>query len=224
MCFGISSSAQHIVNERFVHQIESLSPFSIIKIYGAAEVWLTQSFEPAVMVAADDGMSLKKINANVLENTLVVSTKGSKDGFNPRIYIGFKYLNELLIDGASQLHIVGSIRLADLTIYLSGAAAVDGPIFVENFNTSITGAGWLNITGTTKKTNIKTSGAAKFSGKDFTADEGKIVATGASKVFVSVKNDIDVIAEGAARVYFYGKDAVLTKSVSGAAGVEFKKD
>lgn len=224
MWCGISSSAQRIVNERFVHQIEPLSPFSIIKIHGAAEVWLTQSFEPAVVVAADNEMSLNKINANVLENALVVSTTGLKDGFNPRIYIGFKYLNELLIDGASQLHIIGSIRLTDLTMYLNGAAKVDGPIFVENFCTSITGAGLVNITGTTKKMSISTSGAATFIGKDFTANEGKIMATGASKVFVRVRNDIDVIAEGAARVYFYGKDAVLTKRVSGAAGVEFKND
>lgn len=212
-----TASAQHIVNEKYINYLATPGAFSTIKMNGALEVWLSQSDTYSVATAAGSAEELKRIVVEVKDNELILSNTGSSSGNSgSRVYLGFKNLTEISLNGAVTVHIVGSINLPKLKIETNGAAKIDGPVFVDLLKAEVSGAGQINLTGKSASADIKATGASKFLGTDFSIIKATVNASGAAKVTVRVVDVLDVKAAGAAQV-LYHKPAVINKTLFGAA-------
>lgn len=135
-------------------------------------------------------------------------------------YITTKNVSEFMGSGASRFIVESIVETNSISIYLSGASTFTGELIADLLYTDLSGASNLNIQGTSNTFDVEASGASVL--RDYGFETQSLIAalSGASNMYVSVKDEIDVEASGASTLHFKGPAVITHQDISGASSVK----
>jgi hypothetical protein len=224
--FIFSAKAQQVVYDQNA-EVRNVGKFSAIEVAGTISLYLSQGTETGVAVSAEDEKYNNKIKTEVKNGVLKISVDaGMWNGFSwtnrkLKAYVSVVDLNRLEISGASYGTISGGLKGNSLKVDISGASELKGSINVDNLSLDMNGASVSRLTGTAKTININASGACRVNGFDLQTDNGKIDASGASHVTLTVNKELSANAGGGSSIQYRGNPTI--KNLNSSSGASIKK-
>lgn len=191
---GVRGSGNVQTEERQVRD------FSAISLNGFGKLIIEQTGTESLSITADDNI-LPLITSEVRNGTL---------------YLGFK--EERMVNNVSD--ITFRVTINDLeAIDLSGAGSVEATnINTDQLRITSSGAGDVNIAGTTEKQEVELSGVGRYNGEDLVSKEATVETSGAGNAVVQVSDSLDANISGAGSVTYIG-DPQVKQVISGAGSV-----
>jgi len=226
--FGLLCSASLLAQQPISDpnvQVREAKEFHAIRLSSAFDVFLTQGNEEKVAVSAGDEKDLAYITVQVRNGVLEVGwdhkRKWGRGNKKLKAYISFKTIDKLVVGGACDVDIAGTITVdKDLKIDLSGASDLSGKIEVkEKLTIDLSGASDAKLTGTATEMVIDANGASSFKGFDFAVDYCNATASGASDIKITVNKELSAQASGASGVGYRGEGKTRDVKTSGASRV-----
>ncbi|MEP6700158.1 MAG: head GIN domain-containing protein, partial [Bacteroidota bacterium] len=171
-----------------------------ISVSSAFDVYLTQSNEEAVAVSASETKHRDRIKVEVKDGILYIGyDNDGKLGWSSgnkklKAYISFKQIDKLIVSGASDVFISGTLKADNLSINQSGASDLKGKLEVNKLTVDLSGASDITVTGTATQLSIEASGASDFKGYDLATDICEARASGASDIKITVNKELSAHA------------------------------
>lgn len=224
--FVLNAFTQDVVYDENA-EVRSVPKFSGIEVSGTISLILSQGNVTGVAVSAGEEKYNSKIKTEVKNGVLHISVDaGMWNGFSwtnkkLKAYVSVVDLNRLEITGASLATINGKLKTEALKVDISGASELKGSIDVGSFNLDISGASVVKLAGTARTVNVDASGACRVNVFDLQAANGKVDASGASHVSVTVNKDLSANASGGSSIQYRGDPA--NKSLNASAGASIKR-
>ena len=199
------------------------SDYTMIDASSAFTVYVTFSdTEESIEIEANDNLhqyiEVKKEN-DILKIGLDrnINVRGSA---TLNAYITTKHVSDYSASGASRFFVENTISSDETNIYLSGASTFTGELDLNRLNTDLSGASLLNIEG--KADTFVATGSGASMVKDYGFETNILIAelSGASKMYVTVGEGIDIEASGASILYYKGTAAIDHQNLSGASSVK----
>lgn len=170
-----------------------------------------------------DSRALSDIVTEVKDGKLDLRIKSSgflnRFGFEGPLnyYVTVRELKSLEVSGSGKVS--GSRLCADhLDLHVSGAAKAALDLNVGELDARISGAGDIRVSGRANKQEIVISGSGRYSSRELSSEECRVLVSGAGKSTVNVRERLDVQVSGTGRVSFLGNPRV-GQSISGVGRV-----
>ena len=198
---------------------KSVSSFEKIDFGSSANVHFHASSDYKMVVTVDENLE-QYLDISVQGNVLKIGTKGGSYTFTKfQVDLYCPVLTGIGVSGVGSFVSTDTIVAPTLESDVSGAGKIEGIIVkCDKFSANISGAGKMNITGTSKDADINISGAGRFNGNEFTVNNATVSASGAGKANLSVTDNLKADASGAGHINYRG-DPKADTSVSGAGKV-----
>jgi uncharacterized protein YcfL len=203
----------------------SVTAFTGIEVSNAITVYVSQGNEDAVAVSCSDADKTKKIITEVKDGILNIYMERSfwsNSNFKAKAYVSIKNIQKLQASGASTIKITEGITCNNLDIKASGASGIKGTINCDKINMQASGASTVNIEGSCNNAQLKASGASDIKGFNFIIKNGKIDASGASNVGVTVNGELTAEASGASDIKYAGNPTNTNVNSTGASSIKKK--
>jgi hypothetical protein len=209
-------------------ELRNVKGFTSIKISNAFDVYLTQSNDDAVAVSASEDRFRDKIKTEVNNGVLTISYEErswNSEKKKLKAYISFKNLKKLVVSGACDVFILGSVSQDQLTVDLSGASDLKtskegkGQLDIKQMDIQLSGASDMTVSGNVAQLKIDASGASDFKGFDLATDYCDATASGASSVKITVNKELTAHASGASDVHYKGDGMIKEIKTSGASNI-----
>ncbi|TAE28789.1 MAG: DUF2807 domain-containing protein [Candidatus Kapaibacterium sp.] len=204
-------------------ETRELRSFKSVDVGGAFDVEIIAGAKKhSIEISGDDNV-LEYIETQVESGVLRITTK--KFLFpkaHLRLRVSAEMLTSLSSSGTSDVALSG-IDNEQFTLETSGAGSVRGTITTKDLRIETSGAGDVHLGGTTKTLAIETSGAADIDASELTADNVRVVVSGAGDVNVHAKNELDVSVSGAGDIRYSGNPTIINKDISGVGSVHKKE-
>lgn len=214
-----------VINDKNA-EARKVGSFHAIRVSNAFDVIIKQGNEEAVVVSATEEKYRSRIKTEVTDGVLRITyenegmLKWNSENKKLRAYISVKDIDKLDISGATDVKIDGVLKGRNLKINLSGASSLKGTVAYESINIDQSGASDSKLAGTVKNLDIDVSGASDFNCFELVAENCRAEASGASDIFVTVNNDLKVIASGASDVQYKGTASISDFKTSGASSLK----
>lgn len=198
------------------------SDYDMIDVSSAFTVYVTFSDEEELIeIEANDNLHqhiVVKRENNVLKIGLErnIHIRGNA---TLTAYITTKNISDYMASGASRIIVENRIEATDASIYLSGASTFSGELVVDHLNADLSGAANLNIQGFSNTFDIEASGASVIRDYGFETNRLEADLSGASNMYVTVDDGIDVEASGASVLHYKGSAVITGQDLSGASSV-----
>jgi hypothetical protein len=200
--------------------------FNKIRVGHAIKVIITQSGSESLAVSAAEEKYKDEIKTEIVNHTLMIFQKGGNDWKSRdrklRVYVSFRDLNQLDVNGASDVAVVGKATINELTLNISGASTMKGTFAVQKFDIEMDGASKASLSGDVATLNLECSGAADLNAYDLKIINANVTVSGASYVDISVEKDLNATASGASRIHYKGNAANVNAKTSGASTISRK--
>jgi len=202
---------------------ESFEGYNMIDASHAFQVYVTFSdTEETIEIEANDNLhqyiEVKKINNTLrigLRNN--ISVRGSA---TMNAYITTKHVDAFAASGASKIILESPLDTDDTYIHLSGASSFYGDIQTLNLLADLSGASVAKVSGTSSDLDVEASGASLFKDYGFETDNLHADISGASNIYLTVQNEIEVEASGASNLKYKGNGVIVYQDISGASSVK----
>lgn len=180
-----------------------LPAFSSIALNGIGAVRIHRGPQ-SIRVTVDQGL-LDRYETKVKGNTLS---------------IGFKC-------GLATLWAARKVRTCEVDIVVPELAKIElngaGTIVVDAFSyetvkLGVTGAGSLELRGDASKLEVSCTGAGEVHASDLVSDRAYVSLTGAGRVEVNARNELEASVTGAGEIRYWGSPR-LTQHGTGAGGI-----
>ncbi len=134
-------------------------------------------------------------------------------------YITTKNISDYMASGASRIIVENRIEAIDAHIYLSGASTFSGKLAVDQLNVDLSGASHLDISGLANDLGVEASGASII--RDYGLETSTLEAdlSGASNMYVTVDEGIDVEASGSSVLHYKGSAVITRQNLSDASAI-----
>ena len=189
-----------------VKKIYEAEDFSSVKIVGAYDLVFTQGESSLVEIEAAENIH-EYLDVQVVEGTLVLSTKEKVNVDNVKAYVTNPALSEIGINGA-------------------GNAEINGPLKSGYFNVEVNGAGDVSIKKLTcDNLDVKINGAGDLEAKDLDCGDLYIKINGAGDATLSGKAvNVNASINGVGEIDAEGLDVSgnFTKRIAGIGTVKRK--
>lgn len=205
-----------------VSEMRQVSGFDRIVMRGVGNLVIEPGDQESLRVEADSSV-LSDIVTRVKGGKLHIKVKPS--GFINRFlstgpinyYVTVRELKSIEVSGAGK--VTGSRLCSDrFGLHISGAAKATLDLTVEELETRISGAGDVRVAGRADKQDVVISGSGKYSSRELSSEEGRVVVSGAGKSTVNVSEQLDVKISGTGKVSYLGNPRVR-QSISGVGRV-----
>ena len=202
-----------------------VGPFNRVDIAGHAELVLVQGDREGVVIETSSrGQAKVRVRSQDGRLSIEVGESSSWLGWmgggsrEPTIIIYFKTLEALRTSGSLKITAAAIVSPA-LDINASGAASlrIDG-LKVDSLRFSGAGAVKGEFAGTATEQDITISGAGTYRGSKLVSDTAKVSVSGAGKVSINARKNLDASISGAGAIEYFG-DPVLRQRVSGAGKI-----
>lgn len=212
-----------VPNNKVTTMQATYSNYNAIDASSAFTVYVTFSDdEESIEIEANENLhqyiEVKKLN-NVLKIELEknISLHGSA---TLNAYIKTQHVSKYEGSGATRFIVENTIEADDVHIYMSGASTFTGEIDANNLYSDLSGASVMNVDGFTNNIDIEASGASML--KDYGFQTRSLIAdlSGASSVYISVEEEINVEASGASALHFMGPAIIIHQDLSGSSSVK----
>lgn len=207
-------------------EMRSVANFTGIKVSGGVALYISQGSEHAVAISSSDKKYNDKVVTEVKNGILnIYLDKGAWNGWNwkntyIKAYVTVKDLEKLEASGASGVRIVEGINCSTLKVNLSGASTLKGEVKANVFKVDASGASVVTLSGKAANANIDFSGASVLRAIDFTVENCKVDASGASSLTINVTKQLDAEASGASSIKHKGNASVTNISATGASSIK----
>ena len=208
-----------IGNGKVVTRTEDIGKFTRLVITGNFDVLLTQSDDYSLKLELDENL-MDIIRITEEGNTLRIESKVAiVSAHEKNIYLTYKDLEKLELNGAVRLNTDTTMKVESLGILASGAVRLDMTIEARRLRFDLAGASDCDVSGKVKELETQISGAGDFDAFDLVAEEVEIDLSGAGSARVYATEALDVSLSGAGSVRYRG-DPEVHKHISGIGSLK----
>lgn len=202
---------------------KSISGYTGVNVSDAFKVYITFSdTEEIIQVQANANLQ-QYITVEKHNEQLLISIDDNVDitGGNVvlKVYITTDQLDAFYAAGATTIQLQNELNVNNLLIELSGACTFTGTIHVDQLNADLTGASGLSLAGNSNSFNIDATGASSMTNYDFVTNSFTADLEGASNVYLTVQQELDVTATGASNVYYKGNGLIGNQYLTGGSQI-----
>ena len=194
------------------------------------KIYLEGGFKVYLIQGNECGLTVKTTNDDVFDDLIVNNENGKlhikldRDFFlfsRVNLYITFKQLKQLDVEGGVNLKTRGYIDLDDFSMSVEGGAKIEMDMKADDI--SITGEGGFlfELNGVTKNLEVKISGAGNVDAKDLKAQDVDFRVEGFGTGSVHAVKTLNAKIEGVGKIKYKG-DPKVTQYIDGLGSV--KKD
>jgi Putative auto-transporter adhesin, head GIN domain len=202
---------------------ELTGSFNSIIVSSAIHVYLTKGETESLALSTANPNNTQNIKT-VLENGVLkiyYKSDDNKYGYDKKanVYLSYKSLSQITISDASNLLIADTLIAPSLSIKLSDASVIKGPIQTTNLSIKISDASVAKLSGVASNVNVQCSDASSFNAYELIADNAIVKASDASNINITVKNEITARASDASNINFKGSATIIEKHSSDASNI-----
>lgn len=217
---SISANANTPHDEDWKSKTYEFDNFTEIYIEGGYKVFLVQGNEDKVIVKASDDDVFDYLKIKNVGNKL--SFRVDEDCFNyDRIilYITFKKLKKIKIEGGVRLKTKGYLDLNDFDMYVAGGAKIELNIKADNVQIVGEGGMLFELDGVAESLDIKITGAGNIDADELRAKDVTIKIEGVGIASVYATETLDAKIEGVGTIKYRGNPKV-TKYIDGLGSIK----
>ncbi|MHB1277399.1 MAG: GIN domain-containing protein [Bacteroidia bacterium] len=195
--------------------------FDEIKVSGLPDVVLYES--TVFSVTTDQNISYTPNfvqSGERLEITVPPSFFGKVHG---RIHIGLPKLKRLEVNGGSRV----SLRFPNqinTEIELNGSAQLEGEINARNLSLQTNGVNYCNLQGAVSMLQLEITGAGDIDLKKLSCEKIDLESNGGAQAAVRATDHLEVEANGASHVTYYGEPKTKNIEQTGGSSVKMGQD
>lgn len=215
---SVNASVPH--DEDWESRTFEMGDFSEIYLEGSYKVYLIQGDENKVTVKAsdDDVFDYLKIKNNSDELSLKIKQKHF-DYDRIILYITFKKLEKIKIEGGVRLKTKGYLDLNDFEMYVAGGAKIELDMKADDVRIVGEGGMLFELEGITKSLDVRISGAAHIDAEKLKSKDVSIRIEGVGTGSVYATKTLYAKIEGVGRIRYEGNPKV-TKYIDGVGSVK----
>ena len=215
-----ASSAKDVVTA----EAPDVGSFQRVDVAGHAEIVLVQGDREAVIVEAPAKSQTRvRVRSNNGRLSIEVGDNGSimrwmAGDTEPTVTVYFRTLEQLRASGSVKVT-AATIVSPSLDINASGAATIRvDALKVDALRFAGAGAVKGEFAGNATEQTIQISGAGTYRGSKLASESAKVIVSGAGKVSVNARSQLDASISGAGAIEYFG-DPTLRQRVSGAGKI-----
>ena len=214
-CHSVSGSGNVVTR-----QIQT-KPFTRLEVSGSFHVSVSVGSPEAVSVRVDDNL-VDSLDVGVSGTALHIGLKSGTSVNNATLQadVTVRSLEALDGSGATTISLSNVLAADTLSVSLSGASRLSGPIDVGGGSIELSGASNAELSGSATSLTITENGASQLNATALTIDRLTIDLSGASHADVSVTGSLSAGASGASALRYAGSPTISRSETSGASTIE----
>jgi phage shock protein PspC (stress-responsive transcriptional regulator) len=205
-----------------VDQARTYEAFTAIEVSNNIEVEITNDSLSQLVINAPENI-LDKVTTEFADGRLKIYTEQFMINAPIKVRVSAQTLDYIEGSGASQIKTKSVLKSNNLMLKLSGAsqAYLDFDV-TGNTEVDLSGASKAELKGTSNYVKIDASGASKFEGESFLANDSEADASGASKIDVFARRSLNADASGASEINCTGNPEKVKRSENMGADIRVK--
>ena len=215
---SVNANTPH--DEDWESRTYNVGEFTEIHLEGGYKVFLAQGDENKVIVKASDDDVFDYLKIKNVDNKLRI--KVDEDCFNYNriiLYITFKKLESIKIEGGAKLKTKGYLDLNDFKMYVSGGAKIELDMKADNIQIVGEGGMLFELSGVAKSLDVKVTGAGNVDADELKAKDVTIEIEGVGTASVYATETLHAKIEGVGTIKYRGNPKV-TEYVDGFGSVK----
>jgi len=206
--------------ENWEHKDFKVGEFTAVRLDGSFKVYLVQGEESGIRVKASNSNVFDQIKVQNYNGELDVKINQSIFEYSRiTLYITFKTLSELYIEGGVNLKTNGYLDLNNFAINIEGGANVELKLKAKNIAFTGTGGFILEMSGVAATLDVAIDGAGHVSADELKTDDVKFTVRGFGTGNVYATKSLNVKLEGVGMVRYKG-DPKVTQYIDGLGNVK----
>jgi hypothetical protein len=213
-------SVQTVSADDRVEKTFDVDAFTEIYMKGPYEVHLRQSDECALtIIAREDYMERLEVDSE--RGLLSIELKGNKHKKtrSVEVYIRFKDLHRLEIEGAVDLSCSNQISTKNLKLEFEGAGNVELDVFADKIISEIAGVGNFEIEGEVNYHKVDFSGIGQYEASGLKSRNTLVESNGIGSVKVYASEKFKGEANGIGSIEYFGDPPDVDIDASGLGSV-----
>jgi hypothetical protein len=138
---------------------------------------------------------------------------------NVNVYVGFKDITSIELDGSNDVIGQKPLRFKDLRIDISGSGDIDMDLQAAKVDAGLSGSGDLRLKGVSGDLIVDVSGSGDIKCLDLKAKKVSLSISGSGDAALNVSNELKVDISGSGDVSYRGNPATVNQSVSGSGDI-----
>ena len=197
-----------------------IDDFTIIYLKGPYEVHLNQSNQCGLTILAKESY-FDRLEVSSSDGQLNIELEGKnyKNTNAIEVYIHFKDLEKLVIEGAVDLQSENQIKTSNLKLEFEGAGNVELNIKVDKLIAEISGVGNFEIQGEADYHKVEFSGIGNYEAQDLQSKYTIVESNGIGSVKVYASNKFRGEANGIGSVEYFGDPDDVSVEATGLGSV-----
>lgn len=198
----------------------NVDDFSKIYLKGPYEVHLRQSSQCSLTIIAKESY-LDKLEVSTSDGELEIELDGKnfKNTNAIEVYIHFKDLEKLEIEGAVDLQSENQIKTDNLKLEFEGAGNIELDVESSKIIAEIAGVGNFEIQGRTEYHKVEFSGIGNYDAQDLYSKYTIVESNGIGSVKVYASDKFKGEANGIGSVEYYGDPDDISVDATGLGSV-----
>jgi len=217
---GLTSTAQAQTEDSWEYKDFQVGEFTAVRLNGSFKVYLAQGEQSGIRVKASNNDVFDHIKIRNYDGELEVKLNQSIFEYSRvSLYITFKTLNQLYIEGGVNLKTNGYIDLNDFAVTIEGAANVELKLKAKTVKFRGEGGFLFEASGVANRLEVSIDGAGHVSAGELKTDDVKFTVRGFGTGNVFATKSLEVKLEGVGMVR-YKADPKVTQYIDGLGSVK----
>lgn len=219
--FVLALSVNNVFADDKIEKNFNVDDFTKIYLRGPYEVHLRQSSKCELTILAKESYH-DKLEVSSSGGTLNIELDGKnfkKSTKSIEVYISFKDLEKLEIEGAVDLQCENKIRTSNFKIEFEGAGNIELDVDADKIIAQIAGVGNFEIEGETDYHKVEFDGIGSYDAKNLRSKYTIVESNGIGSVSVYASNKFRGEASGIGSVDYYGDPDDVSVDASGLGSV-----
>jgi len=218
LIFSVSVFAQE--EKDWASKTYELGEFSEIRLDGAFKVYLVQGDDCSVTVKTTNSDVFDNIKIKRNQNEVLIDMdKSFIELSRISLYMTFKTLEKLTIEGGVNLKTNGYVDLENLLVNIEGGANVDLDMKAQNVIVYGEGGFLFELKGVAEKLDVTIKGAGHVSASELKAKDVSFVVAGFGTGSVYATNTLNAKIEGVGKLRYKG-DPKVNQYIDGLGSVK----
>lgn len=223
-----SRSKENIpASENIISQFRNVVGFEHIIFNGNGNLYISQGEEESVRIEGADTI-IDQVSTLVVDKTLRIEFKKSnatkliENTPLINVYVQVKSLEEIRLAGSGTITTTTPLKAHTLKVSFGGEASANIEIEAHKLISILSGSGKFQLKGIAENQDIWIIGAGIYDGSALVGNVANVNITGTGKVYLNVRDDLDVRIAGRGTVIYEGSPRVR-EAISGTGKIEQKK-
>jgi hypothetical protein len=221
-CQMVSESGNTVSGSgNIVTRAIQVTSFSKLEVTGSFTATVSVGNSESVSVRVDDNL-VDSLGVGVSDDKLHVGLRSGTSVRNATLEadVTVRSLESLEGSGASTIRLSSGLAADTMSITMSGASRLSGPIELGGGSIGLSGASEAELSGSATTLDVTASGASRLDARELTIHELTIDLSGASEAEVTVTGSLSAGASGASTLRYAGLPTIARSDTSGASTIE----